>query len=66
MLITEASGFGKTNELLNLVNHKLYSDKISLCAKDSNKAKYQFLINKSEGVGLKHCNDYKTFYLALK
>ena len=30
-------------------------------AKDPNEAKYQFLINKRESVGLKHFNDPKAF-----
>ena len=55
------TGSGKTNVLLNLINHKLYSDKIYLYAKDPYEAKYQFLITKHEGAYLKHCNDSKAF-----
>ena len=36
-------------------------DKIYLYAKDPNKAKYQYLINKREGVGINHFNDPKAF-----
>ena len=36
-------------------------DKIYLHAKDPNKAKYQYLINKREGVGINHFNDPKDF-----
>ena len=32
-----------------------------LCAKDPYEAIYQYLINKSEKVGLKHCDDPKHF-----
>ena len=35
--------------------------KISLCAKDSHEAKYQFLINKQESTGLNHLNDFKAY-----
>ena len=42
---------GKTNALLNLINHKLYSDKTYLYAKDPHEAKCQLLINKREGAG---------------
>ena len=35
--------------------------KIYLYAKDPYKAKYQFLIHKKEGTGLKHFNDSKAF-----
>ena len=30
-------------------------------ANDLNEPKYQFLVNKSEGVGIKHLNDQSTF-----
>ena len=36
-------------------------DKIYLYAKDPYEAKYQYLINKREGVGINHFNDLKTF-----
>ena len=36
-------------------------DKIYLCAKDLYEAKYQYLINKREGVGIDHFNDLKAF-----
>ena len=36
-------------------------DKIYLYAKDPYKAKYQYLINKREGVGIDHVNDPKAF-----
>ena len=36
-------------------------DKIYLYAKYSNEIKHQLLINKSEKVGLKPCNDSKAF-----
>ena len=46
--IIEGSGSGKTNALLNLTNNQPNIDKIYLYAK------YQYLINKREKVGLKH------------
>ena len=49
------------NALLNLVNKQSDIDKIYLYAKDPYKAKYQFLINKRESIGLKHFNDPKAF-----
>ena len=36
-------------------------DKIYLYAKDPDKAKHQYLINKREGVGMDHFNDPKAF-----
>ena len=59
ILITGGSGSIKTNVLLNLINYKLYTDKGS--AKDLYEAKYQYLINKREGAGLKDCNDSEAF-----
>ena len=52
---------GKTNALLNLLNHDPDIDKIYLYAKDPYKAKYQFLINKHENVGKMYLNDSKAF-----
>ena len=48
ILIIGGSGSGKTNALLNLTNNQPNTDKIYLYAK------YQYLINKREKVGLKH------------
>ena len=61
ILIKVGSGSGKTNALLNLINKQPDIDKIYLYAKDPYEAKYQFLINKREGIGLKHFNDSKAF-----
>ena len=61
MLIIGGSRSGKINALLNLINNQSDIDKIYLCAKDPYEAKYQFLINKREGTGLKHFNDSKAF-----
>ena len=60
-LIVGGSGFGKTNILSNLIENQPDIDKIYLYAKDSFEAKYQYLINKTEGVGIDHFNDPKTF-----
>ena len=55
------SGSGKTNALLNLINNQPDVDKIYLYAKDPYEAKYQYLINKREKVGLDHFDDPKAF-----
>ena len=61
ILIIGGSGSGKTNALLNLINNQPDIDKIYLCAKDPYEAKYQYLTNKRENVGLNHFNDPKAF-----
>ena len=61
ILTIGGSGSGKTNALLNLTNNQPDIDKIYLCAKDPYEAKYQFLINKRESIGLKHINYLKAF-----
>ena len=43
------------------MNNQPDIDKIYLYSKDPYKAKYQFLINKREGTGLKSLNDPKAF-----
>ena len=45
----------------NIVSRQRNIDKIYSNAKDPYEPKYQLLINKREGVGLKHCNDLKAF-----
>ena len=61
ILIIGSSGSGKTNIFLNLIENQLDIDKIYLYAKDPYEAKYQYLINKREGVGIDHFNDPKAF-----
>ena len=61
ILIIGGSGSEKTSFLLNLINYQQDIYKIYLYAKDSYQAIYQFLINKPENVGLKHCNDCNAF-----
>ena len=61
ILIIGGSGSGKTNVLLNLIENQPDIDKIYLYAKDPYKTKYQYLINKREGVGKDHVNDFKAF-----
>ena len=61
ILIVGGSGLGKTNALLNLINNQPDIDKIYLYAKDPYEAKYQYLINKREKVGLEHFKDPKAF-----
>ena len=60
-LIIGGSASGKTNALLNLINNQPDIDKIYLYAKDPYEAKYQYLINKREKVGLNHFDDAKAF-----
>ena len=59
ILIIVGSGSGKTNALSNLINNQPDIDKIYLYAKDPYEAKYQYLINKREKVGLSHHDDPK-------
>ena len=62
ILIIGGSGSGKTNALLNLIiDNQPDIDKIHPYAKDPYEAKYQYLINKREKVGLDHFNDPKAF-----
>ena len=61
ILIAGGSGLGKTNALLNLINNQPDIDKIYLYAKDPYEAKYQYLINKPEKVGLDHFKDPRVF-----
>ena len=55
------AGSAKTNVLLNLINNLPDIDKIYLYAKDPYDAKFQYLINKREKVGLNYFNDPKAF-----
>ena len=61
ILIIGASGSGKTNALLSLINNQLDIGIVYLYAKDPYQEIYQFLINKRENAGLKHFNDLKAF-----
>ena len=61
ILIIDGSGSGKTNVLLNLIQNKPDIDKIYLYAIDPYKAKYEYLIDKKEGVGVDHFNYPKVF-----
>ena len=61
ILIFGGSGLGKTNLLINLIENQQDIDKIYLCAKDPDELKYQYLINKREGVGINHFKDPKAF-----
>ena len=61
ILIVGGSGSGKTNALLNLIYYQQGIDKIYLYAKDTYKAKYQYLINTHEKAGLNHFNETKAF-----
>ena len=61
ILIVGGSGLGKTNVLLNSINHQLDIDKIYLYAKDSYESKYQLLITRQQDVGEKHFKDPRAF-----
>ena len=61
ILIIGGSGSGKTNLLLNLIENQSDIDKIYLYAKDPYEPKYQYLINKREGVGINHFKDPNDF-----
>ena len=62
ILITDGSGSGKTNVLLNLIKHQRPDiDNIYLYVKDSFESKYQLLINKREKVGTRMLKNLKAF-----
>ena len=61
ILIIEGSGSGKTNVLLNLIENQPDIDKIYLYAKDPYETKYQYLINKREGIDIDQFNEPKSF-----
>ena len=61
ILIIRGSRSRKTNVLLNLIENQPDIDKIYLYTKDTYEAKYQHLINKTEGVGLNHFIDPTAF-----
>ena len=59
ILIIEGTESGKTNALLNLIENQPDIDKIYLYAKDPYEAKYQYLINIREKVGIDNFDDPK-------
>ena len=61
ILITGGSRSGGKNALLNVINNQPAIDKIYFYAKYTHEAKYLFLINKRESMGLNHFNDPKAF-----
>ena len=60
-MIIGASGWRKTNALLNLISKQNDIDKIYFYAKDLSEAKYEFLIKKREDAVAKHLNDSDAF-----
>ena len=61
ILIVGGSGSGKTDGLLNLINHEPDIHKIFLHAKDPYELKYLLLINKTESTSLKYLSDSEVF-----
>ena len=61
ILIIGGSGSGKTNLLLNSIENQPEIDKIYLYAKDPYEAKYQYLINIREKIGIDHHDDPKAY-----
>ena len=61
ILIIGGSGSGRTNVLLNLIEDQPDIDKIFLYPKDLYEAKYQYLINIREKVGIDHHDDPKAY-----
>ena len=61
MLIKGGSGSGKISILLNFIDNQPDIGEIYLYAKDPYEAKYQYLINKRESLGINRFNDPKSF-----
>ena len=61
ILTIGGSESGKTNALLNLIEHQPDIDKIYLYTKDSYEAKYQYLIKIREKVGIDYHNDPRAY-----
>ena len=61
IMIIDASGSGKTNALINLINEQNDIDKMYLYARDLSEPKYEYLIKKHEDAGIKHLNNSNTF-----
>ena len=60
-LIIGGSRCGKTNALLNLINHEPDIDKINLYAIEPSEPKCQSLIKKQESTCLNYLNESKAF-----
>ena len=61
ILIIGGLGSGKTNAFLNLIDNQPDIYEIHLYAKDPYESKYQYPINKREGVGINHLKYLKAF-----
>ena len=57
ILIVGDSGSGKTNALLNLINHQPDIDKIYMYVKDPYEPEYQLTVKKHQDVDVKHFKD---------
>ena len=54
IIITDGSGSGKTNALINLINEQNDIDEVYLYARDLSEPKYEYLIKKGEDAGIRH------------
>ena len=61
ILIIGCSESAKSKFIIKFNRNQPDIDKIYLYAKDPFESKYQYLINKREGVGINHFNDPKAF-----
>ena len=61
ILIICASGSGKTNALINLINEQNDIHKVFLYARDFREPKYEYLIKKRKDAGIKHLKDPNAF-----
>ena len=61
ILIIGGSGSGKNKFIIKFMKNQPDIDEKYLYVKDPYESKYQYLINKREGVGINHFNDPKAF-----
>ena len=61
IIIIGESVSGKTNAMINLINEQNGIVKIYLYPRDLSEPKYEYLIKKCQGVGIKHVNNSNAF-----
>ena len=61
IIIIGESVSGKTNAMINLINEQNGIAKIYLHPRDLSEPKYDYLIKKCQGVGIKHVNNSNAF-----